>query len=114
MATTSWELAPIDKSSVKRLSYGLDISRITASVLVARGIVDQDKARAFLEPSLDDLGDPVLEAIFRQLVAVRAEGVGQDELRARFNVLAMDICDHSRIGEIEFVETLVEVYPAAM
>ena len=53
MARTSWELTPVDKSSVKRLSYGLGVSRVIASVLVARGIVDEDKAREFLDPSLD-------------------------------------------------------------
>ena len=71
MARTSWELAPTDKSSVKRLSYGLDISRLTAGVLVARGIVDEDKARAFLEPSLHDLGDlsliPDIEPALKRL-----------------------------------------------
>ncbi len=57
MARTSWEISPIDRSSVKRLVYGLGVSRVTASVLVARGITDDDAARRFLQPSLDDLGD---------------------------------------------------------
>ena len=57
MARTSWEITPIDRSSVKRLAYGLGVSRIAASVLVARGMSDEAGARQFLKPSLDDLGD---------------------------------------------------------
>jgi single-stranded-DNA-specific exonuclease len=59
MAKTRWDIAPVDKASVKRLEYGLDISGITAKVLVARGFSKESEARRFLEPRLDDLRDPM-------------------------------------------------------
>ena len=36
-----------------------------------------------LDPALDELGDPVVEQMGRELVAVRAEGVRLDQLGAR-------------------------------
>jgi len=79
MARTSWELTPTDKSSVKRLSYGLDISRVTASVLVARGIVDEDEARGFLKPSLDGLGDLALIPDIEPALARLNDAIAHDE-----------------------------------
>ena len=79
MARTSWELTPTDKSSVKRLSYGLDVSRVTASVLVARGIVEEDKARGFLKPSLEDLGDLNLIPDIEPALARLNDAIAHDE-----------------------------------
>jgi single-stranded-DNA-specific exonuclease len=79
MARTSWELPPADKSSVKRLSYGLGISRVTASVLVARGIVDEAIARSFVEPRLDDLGDLSLIPDIKPALERLKEAVAHDE-----------------------------------
>ncbi len=46
----------------------------------------------------------ILQAIFFELEAVRAEGVGQDNLRPGFDVLAMDFGDDGRVGQIQLVE----------
>jgi single-stranded-DNA-specific exonuclease len=59
MARVKWEVLPADESTVRRLEYGLNITRVTARVLVARGITSEPDARSFLEPSLDNLGDPM-------------------------------------------------------
>jgi single-stranded-DNA-specific exonuclease len=59
MAKIKWEVLPTSESTVKRLEYGLGITRLTARVLAARGIADETAARGFLEPSLGDLGDPM-------------------------------------------------------
>lgn len=58
MTKAKWEVVPTSESTVKRLEYGLGISRITARVLAARGIADETEAKSFLEPRLDDLSDP--------------------------------------------------------
>ncbi|HVP58249.1 MAG TPA: DHH family phosphoesterase [bacterium] len=60
MARTNWKLTSIDNSDVKRLEYGLGISELAATVLVARGLGNETAARGFLESSLDALGDPFL------------------------------------------------------
>jgi len=49
-----------------------------------------------------------------QLVTIRAEGVGQDSTCARFDVFAVHFGDYSRVGQVEFVEALVEIHPAAV
>ena len=49
-----------------------------------------------------------------QLVAVRAEGIGQDQLRARLDVLAMHFSHRSGIGQVEFIKALVETDAAAV
>ncbi|MFH1219977.1 MAG: single-stranded-DNA-specific exonuclease RecJ [Candidatus Eisenbacteria bacterium] len=59
MAKAHWKLATVDKSNVKRLEYGLGLSELVATVLVARGFKKEEAARGFLEPCLDDLGDPL-------------------------------------------------------
>ena len=41
MAKIKWEVVPADESAVKRLEYGLGISRLTARVLTARGIASE-------------------------------------------------------------------------
>ena len=42
------------------LQLGMKISEVTADLLVTRGIIELDEARAFLNPSLDQLHDPYL------------------------------------------------------
>jgi len=60
MAKGHWKLASIDKSKVKRFEYGLGLTAIASTVLVSRGFKNEDAARGFLEPSMDDLGDVFL------------------------------------------------------
>jgi single-stranded-DNA-specific exonuclease len=58
MPSIKWEVLPTNESTVRRLEYGLGVSRLTARVLAARGIVDEGAARRFLDPRIDQLGDP--------------------------------------------------------
>lgn len=73
---SSWEIRPANKNVSAQLSADLGVSNITAQILVARGITDSDSARAWLNPSLNDLHDPFLlpdmeTAIDRLLIAVQ-------------------------------------------
>lgn len=56
----NWRFLPHDVSLVGRLVRELDVSALTAQVLVARGYSDGDAARHFLDPKLLDLHDPNL------------------------------------------------------
>ena len=77
MQQGSWTIEAVDLREVKQLARALDLSELTASVLVRRGLGDPGQARAFLEaeaPGNDPfaLGD-MAEAIERIRSAV-AEG----------------------------------------
>ena len=50
-------LKDIDKT-IDNLQKALGISRVTSSILVNRGVYDENHARAFLNPSLGQLFDP--------------------------------------------------------
>jgi single-stranded-DNA-specific exonuclease len=60
MSKAYWKIASVDRSSVKRLEYGLGISRVASKVLVARGFTSETEARRFLEPKMSDLHDAML------------------------------------------------------
>jgi single-stranded-DNA-specific exonuclease len=67
-----------DVTAAAALARDLDISPLTARVLVARGFDDSDSAHRFLAPSLDDLHDPGLlksmpEAVARLRRAIDAK-----------------------------------------
>ena len=49
-----------------------------------------------------------------QFEAIRAKSIGEDQLRACFNIFAMNFCDRRWIREIEFVEALVKANTARM
>jgi single-stranded-DNA-specific exonuclease len=53
-----WEPLPCDEGGVARLAAELNVSPTTARLLCIRGMGDVDRARRFLNPSLDDLHDP--------------------------------------------------------
>ncbi|HEX4888485.1 MAG TPA: single-stranded-DNA-specific exonuclease RecJ [Luteibaculaceae bacterium] len=56
-----WSYAPIPNSeSVKSLANALSIDLTLAALLVQRGITDFDQAKAYFQPSLDQLHDPFL------------------------------------------------------
>jgi single-stranded-DNA-specific exonuclease len=57
-ARPRWRLRPVDRDRVAALSRALGTSEMTSTLLVARGIVDRDAARAHLEPKLSMLHDP--------------------------------------------------------
>jgi single-stranded-DNA-specific exonuclease len=54
-----WRLAPTDGQQAARLASELGLSPLAARVLLARGLHDPLSARRFLNPSLDDLHDPL-------------------------------------------------------
>ncbi|HEX4810028.1 MAG TPA: single-stranded-DNA-specific exonuclease RecJ [Bryobacteraceae bacterium] len=71
-----WNLPPVSRDPVERLARELSIDRVTASVLVHRGLGEPTAAREFLSPQLTSLGDPMLmrdmpAAVERLLEAVR-------------------------------------------
>ncbi|RMD98614.1 MAG: single-stranded-DNA-specific exonuclease RecJ, partial [Deltaproteobacteria bacterium] len=53
-----WNLLPQDPSGQAELAAALSISKITAQILLNRGIRDVEEARRFLACSLGDLPDP--------------------------------------------------------
>jgi single-stranded-DNA-specific exonuclease len=53
-----WSAPDRDKAQEQVLQKALGIPSLVASVLVSRGLTTPDDAAAFLNPSLDDLGDP--------------------------------------------------------
>ncbi len=53
-----WDVIPSDPSVSEPLLRSLGISDVLADLLVARGFDNEDAARAFLRPKLDDLLDP--------------------------------------------------------
>jgi single-stranded-DNA-specific exonuclease len=54
----SWHLSDLDIAAVDHLANDLAISTITARIMVARGLVDPEQARRYLEPSLAHIPDP--------------------------------------------------------
>src|SRR6266481_7429083 len=70
-----WLVREADQASTAALASALGLSPIVAGLLVARGHHDIDSARAFLNPSLDQLHDPFLmrgmsDAVKRLLQAI--------------------------------------------
>lgn len=58
-APRRWEPVPCDASSVDRLSAALGVAPIVAQLLCQRGLSDPELAARFLNPSLDQLHDPM-------------------------------------------------------
>lgn len=74
-AAKRWIVRQVDASRVDVLTAGLGVSPIVARLLVARGYSDGSSARAFLNPSLNQLHDPFLmrgmsDAVKRLLHAI--------------------------------------------
>lgn len=73
-----WLLPTVDDAAVQRLVKELGIRPLTAKVLVQRGITSPVQADKFLNPSLDDLGDPELlpdyTAAVREILLARDNG----------------------------------------
>jgi single-stranded-DNA-specific exonuclease len=79
MAKARWKIASIDLPSVKRLEYGLGISRLAARVLVARGFSDESRAKRFINPDLSDLSDPMKLPDIEPALERLTEAVGNDD-----------------------------------
>jgi single-stranded-DNA-specific exonuclease len=74
-----WLTASPDPAIRDELAKALNLSPLTAQVLINRGIGSVDKAQAFLNPSLNDLSDPDLlpgidTAVERVYEAARSKG----------------------------------------
>ncbi|MGI6220949.1 MAG: single-stranded-DNA-specific exonuclease RecJ [Coriobacteriales bacterium] len=58
---SNWEVKPTDERAIESLCEELQIPRLLAAVLACRGFADVEKARAFLNPSLErDWNDPLV------------------------------------------------------
>ena len=73
-----WRFTPLDPTRVRRLSEALEVGPLTAQVLIARGLDEPAAAKAFLNPTPNDLHAPetlpgVPEAADRIVAAVRAD-----------------------------------------
>src|SRR6266566_7577772 len=73
--TKRWIVRQTDTGRAAELAAALGVSPIVAGLLVARGYQNLDSARAFLNPSLDQLHDPFLmhgmsDAVRRLLQAI--------------------------------------------
>lgn len=88
MAKYRWKIEKPEPAAIKRLEYALDVTPITATVMAARGFVDEARARSFLDPVPESFSDGMLlpdaeVAIERLLEAVANEEhiavVGHDD-----------------------------------
>jgi single-stranded-DNA-specific exonuclease len=53
-----WKVSPPNRALQRHLSKELNVSPLTAQLLINRGLVESDKAFSFLLPSLNNLHDP--------------------------------------------------------
>lgn len=72
MSKGYWKVAGVDRSKVKRFEYGLGLTALASTVLVSRGFKNEDAARRFLDPVMENLGDvfllPDIEPAVEKLV----------------------------------------------
>ena len=59
MTASRWKLPAADPRNAEALAAALGVCSPVARVLANRGMADEAAARAFLHPSLEDLGDPM-------------------------------------------------------
>ena len=74
-----WLISRIDPEDVSRLALSLQLHAPAARALAARGYLDADLARRFLEPSLDELHDPYLLKDMPAAVARLRRAIEQQE-----------------------------------
>jgi single-stranded-DNA-specific exonuclease len=79
MTPRVWQSTQTNDSAVTALARQLNVSSVTARLLVSRGLTDVDDAQRFLSPSLHHLHDPMLMADMPVAVAriEQAIAVGQ-------------------------------------
>src|SRR5262245_3778652 len=78
VAPRKWEAVPCDGDAAGRLADALHVSPVVARLLCQRGFADPEKASAFLNPSLDQMHDPMRltdmgRAVDRILAALAAK-----------------------------------------
>ena len=60
MIKKNWNILKADKVLVNKLAFDLNVSNEIASLLVLRGITNNENAKCFFRPSLDAIHDPFL------------------------------------------------------
>jgi single-stranded-DNA-specific exonuclease len=72
----TWEPREVDQALVDQLTESLNVSPVLSRILIARGVTSYDEAKAFFNPSHDQLHDPFLmegmdKAVDRILAAMK-------------------------------------------
>ena len=55
-----WEYYSSNEKSIEEIIEKFKVNRLLATILVNRGIIEEEKIRKFLEPTRDDFYDPFL------------------------------------------------------
>ncbi len=55
-----WEYYISDEKQIEEIQEKFEVTRLLATILANRGIVEEDKIRKFLEPTREDFYDPFL------------------------------------------------------
>ena len=110
--STSWEILPSNGAAEQRLTEALGIDALVARVLVARGIVDVDAARDFLQPSLErDWADPLcipgMEAVANRV----EQAVREHERIAVFGDFDVDGMSSTALMSLGLKELGADVFP---
>jgi single-stranded-DNA-specific exonuclease len=79
MTAKRWILREQDSQRATSLARALGVSPVVASLLIARGHAEENSARAFLQPSYDQLHDPYLMLGMRDAVARLLRAIEQAE-----------------------------------
>lgn len=79
MTAKRWILREQDSQRAASLARTLGVSSVVASLLIARGYADEKSARAFLQPSYDQLHDPYLMLGMRAAVSRLLRAIEQAE-----------------------------------
>jgi len=74
-----WVIKKHDYDAVSSLAACLDVSPLVAALLIARGYKDEEAARRFINPCLDDLNDPFLLKGIEPAVARIRSAVANNE-----------------------------------
>ena len=74
-----WDLQACDERAASALSASMGIDPVTARLLCQRGVTTPDEAARFLNPSLDDLHDPLRLTDMPQAVDRILEAIARRE-----------------------------------
>lgn len=55
-----WEYYSNNEKEIEEIQEKFGINRLLATILINRGIIEEDKIRKFLEPTREDFYDPFL------------------------------------------------------
>jgi len=98
-----WRLPAIDPAQAGQLAERLGVPPLVARILVRRGYADAARARLFLEPSLEDLPDPLTLKDMPKAVARLVEAVRRKE-----EVLLFGDYDADGIVSIAILKTALD------